>query len=631
MKIATILFTYNRPRHAEMVLKNLSKNTILPDKLYIFHDGKKDNTNKEDWNKVENIIRSVNWCNCDVITSDQNKGLADSVVFGINYVFEKYDAVIVLEDDCVPHRLFMEYMTQSLSKYERENRVYCINASSEPVDVPANGSDAYFMGRINSCGWATWKDRWQCFDRDYRIVGRIKKNREINEWHQIWTQDVEETILSNIYGDTDSWAAFWALAVINRKGLCLAPYESFIDNIGFDGSGVHSGIGNPLLKVMSSDKANFILPDKVEVVENYEKIFANYYPWTPPLQKESYYRRFVTDWLDINIHGGHISEWLEVNAMKKISIWGSGKICDLLLADLGSEIEVVSIVETNPKIVEYHGIPVASPKDLKDVVDAIVVIPGYDLKSIKSVLPYNMRKKLVPIDVLGGGKMVKRDQLDVNIKKYGNDYGGFYVCEDFIASKGIVYSFGIGEDLSFSKELLDNYDVEIYAFDPTPKAAGYVKGHDLSKHQSFHFKQIGLSDVDEEKDFYLPENEDFVSGSEIYRTGLKTSSIKVKMKSINTITKELNHTHINILKMDIEGSEFKVIHSLNSADILIDQICVEVHDRFYENGRELIKEMDAKLHELGYRLAILPDNGDELTYINQRLLKNNNIHSGKDL
>ena len=56
MKIATILFTYNRPRHAEMVLKNLSKNTILPDKLYIFHDGKKDNTNKEDWNKVENII-----------------------------------------------------------------------------------------------------------------------------------------------------------------------------------------------------------------------------------------------------------------------------------------------------------------------------------------------------------------------------------------------------------------------------------------------------------------------------------------------------------------------------------------------------------------------------------------------
>ena len=171
------------------------------------------------------------------------------------------------------------------------------------------------------------------------------------------------------------------------------------------------------------------------------------------------------------------------------------------------------------------------------------------------------------------------------------------------------------------QDLLNKYDIKIYAFDPTPKAADYVLKHNLNKNSRFHFEQIGLSDADEEKDFYLPENEGFVSGSEIYRTGLKMSSIKVKMKSLNTITSELNHKHISILKMDIEGSEFKVIDTFNNDGVLIDQICVEVHDRFYENGRELIKKMDEKLHKLGYRLAALSENSNELTYINQRLLQ----------
>lgn len=121
MNIATVLFTYSRPEHTKRVLESLSKNTILPDKLYIFHDGIKSTTNVEDWEKVENVIRAVDWCDCDVITSDKNKGLADSVVFGINYAFEKHDAVIVLEDDCVTHRLFIDYMVTSLIKYKAKS------------------------------------------------------------------------------------------------------------------------------------------------------------------------------------------------------------------------------------------------------------------------------------------------------------------------------------------------------------------------------------------------------------------------------------------------------------------------------------------------------------------------------
>ena len=78
----------------------------------------------------------------------------------------------------------------------------------------------------------------------------------------------------------------------------------------------------------------------------------------------------------------------------------------------------------------------------------------------------------------------------------------------------------------------------------------------MGKNDSFHFECVGLSDVNEGVKFYLPENHDYVSGSECFHKGLDNNYIVVKMKWLDAIAQELGHHHINILKMDIEGSEF---------------------------------------------------------------------------
>ncbi len=41
MKIATLLFTYNRSYHTEQALSALKENTALPQKLIVFQDGRK--------------------------------------------------------------------------------------------------------------------------------------------------------------------------------------------------------------------------------------------------------------------------------------------------------------------------------------------------------------------------------------------------------------------------------------------------------------------------------------------------------------------------------------------------------------------------------------------------------------
>lgn len=387
MNIATILFTYNRSYHTNEVIKALEQNIILPQKLYIFQDGLKSEEHRDEWEKTQQVIQNIKWCDVIYKLSPHNKGLAKSIIDGVNAAFEDNDAVIVLEDDCVPHSQFMEYMTKALKKYESYKEVYHIGASSEPVDALPNGTDAYFLGRINSWGWGTWKDRWIQFNNDYKMLGKVKADSELNERFNFWGQDLEAHILGNIYGKTNSWAAFWALTVIMKKGYCMSPYESLINNIGFDGTGVHCGVYENTLKLRSNEKQDeIVLPDKVEFVENYKKSFANYYPWTSPAIRNEYYKNIAIDMLELQHRNIKISDEIKSMGISDICIWGRGRICDYLINEFQDGINIRAIVESMPKTAEYKGIPVIQYKDISWDVSIVIVIPGYDFERIKNMV-----------------------------------------------------------------------------------------------------------------------------------------------------------------------------------------------------------------------------------------------------
>ena len=117
---------------------------------------------------------------------------------------------------------------------------------------------------------------------------------------------------------------------------------------------------------------------------------------------------------------------------------------------------------------------------------------------------------------------------------YGSDYGGFFVCPSLLNEKSIVYSFGIGEDISFDQMINDKHNCDVYAFDPTPKSINWIKNYLLFK--KFHFYEFGLSDKSGFLDFYLPKNPNYVSGSSISSSHLNiTDKISVKMKSLKEI------------------------------------------------------------------------------------------------
>lgn len=281
MKIAVLLFTYRRSSHTEQVLDALKQNTILPPKLLIFQDGPKSKEEIGEWEKVNTLIKAVDWCEKEVLVSEGNRGLAASILWGIAYAFEEYDAVIVLEDDCVPAKNFISFMQQCFEKYRENKKVYSVSGYSYPVPLEKGPYDVYGCGRISSWGWGTWKDRWDTYEKDYEIIRRMKQEEEASRDLAMWGRDLEDMLIGNITGACDSWAVFWALNVIARKGVCVNPYESLIKNIGLDGSGTHCGsMDRYNVRLENGEEKEFQLPEQISIldstIESFIPLFGHY-------------------------------------------------------------------------------------------------------------------------------------------------------------------------------------------------------------------------------------------------------------------------------------------------------------------------------------------------------------------
>ena len=278
MKMVTILFTYNRPIHTKKVLQGLEQSYIHPKELYIFQDGPRADTDMEKWSEVNQMIKAVSFCDTHVIVSKANKGLARSIMDGTKYVASKCDAFIVLEDDCVPTKNFLGYMYSSIEKYRDEKRVYCITGYANKCTMDMDEYDAYFVRRTSSWGWATWSYCWNEFKPNPSDMDELRMDSEKSKQLLLWGNDLSNMLDANLNRGDDTWAIYWVLHVMSRDGLCLMPYKSLINNIGFDGTGVHGDCTREFdVDVEAEDRREWHLPNDISPNEGSIKYYLSHY------------------------------------------------------------------------------------------------------------------------------------------------------------------------------------------------------------------------------------------------------------------------------------------------------------------------------------------------------------------
>ncbi len=207
-----------------------------------------------------------------------------------------------------------------------------------------------------------------------------------------------------------------------------------------------------------------------------------------------------------------------------------------------------------------------------------------------------------------------RIDIKLPMEWYGSNYGGFYVHDSIISKYKTVLSFGIGEDISFDKQIIKNKKCLVYGFDPTPKSIKFIKNH--CKISNFKFFDFGLGKSSGTVKFNLPKNNKHVSGSVLKSENLNTNnSIEVQMKSFTDILKTISIKNIVLVKMDIEGSEYDIYDSIIRLENKVPLICMEIHERFFDDGKSKTKKLLKNFRNEGYLLYGVSKNFQELSFI----------------
>jgi hypothetical protein len=236
-----VLFVYNRPEHTKRTVEALAANKLAAESdLIVFSDGPKDDNAISKIGKVRAFVDEIKgFASVRVIKRDKNLGLASSVITGVTQVIDEYGKVIVLEDDLLTSRFFLEYMNDGLDLYENSEDVSSINGYIFPLNAPSLPK-SFFLPHSDCWGWGTWKRVWDNFNADAGdLFKQIKQRGLIDKFDFDSSCSFTNLLKQQIKGSVDSWAIRWYATnfLLGLKG--LYPGESFVQNIGYDGSGTH--------------------------------------------------------------------------------------------------------------------------------------------------------------------------------------------------------------------------------------------------------------------------------------------------------------------------------------------------------------------------------------------------------
>ncbi len=266
-KSPIILFVYNRPHHTKKTVEALQKNQLAKESdLFIFSDGPRIK-NDETVIEVRKFIKTiVGFKSVTIIEREENLGLCRSVTAAVSEMFEKYDAVIVLEDDIVAVPGFLTYMNQSLERYRNDSAVWSIAAHSPDVAVPVHYSyDNYAAPRFSCWGWGTWRDRWEQVDWEYDRYEDVLADEHAKQRFARGGEDRKYVLDLMRAGRVESWAAVFDFFHFLNDAVCMHPVKPLVRNIGLDGSGTNCGKDDKKSEV-NMKKAAFKLMETV--IEN---------------------------------------------------------------------------------------------------------------------------------------------------------------------------------------------------------------------------------------------------------------------------------------------------------------------------------------------------------------------------
>lgn len=259
MKIAIVAVGYNRPSSMKRLLETIIHSEYGEDDIGLIISLDKGQRQAElievaekiKWNHGEKIIRTFN----------ERQGLRRHIL-QCGALTEKYDAIVVLEDDLTVSPFFYSYVKQTILRYESEKRVAGISLYKHqthpgicrPFEPAHNGYDAFFMQFAQSWGQCWTRTMW----------------REFCEWyHENENEDLAASGILPEYiagWNEQSWLKYYMRYIVETDKYFVYPMISLTSN--HSDAGEHCSIPNNDYQVaMLQGEMQFRFPDFSDAIK----------------------------------------------------------------------------------------------------------------------------------------------------------------------------------------------------------------------------------------------------------------------------------------------------------------------------------------------------------------------------
>jgi hypothetical protein len=231
------LIVFNRPATTRRVFDRIAE--ARPAKLLIVGDGPRRDRPGEEilCQDVRDIVSAVDWP-CEVLTnfSPSNLGCGQRIITGLDWAFSVVEEAIILEDDCLPDLSFFPFCQELLERYRGDSRIAAISGTNL-VEQHLTTLDDYYFSRLGGIwGWATWRSRWQAYDRylgswpalrrSSALAEILDRPKDIAFWTRIFDMMFEGR-------GPDTWDYQWVYTNFFGNRLTIVPRVNLIINIGF--------------------------------------------------------------------------------------------------------------------------------------------------------------------------------------------------------------------------------------------------------------------------------------------------------------------------------------------------------------------------------------------------------------